>query len=77
MHVRLGLKLGVSSSRSRVRRPHLTGVANDTRHGSVDNDVGRDVKIGNTLVRVDHGETRTRSVDGIDGSKNFRLWKKY
>ena len=36
--------------------PHLARVANHGGHGGVDNDVGRDVKVGDAFVGVNHGE---------------------
>ena len=45
--------------------PHFTALPDHGRHGGVDNDIAGHVKIGNALVRVDHGQGRTRGERGL------------
>ena len=56
-----------------VRAPHLARLADDDRHGRVDDDVVRDVQVRDALVRVDHRERRARRVDGLDVGLDLRL----
>ena len=45
---------------------HLAALANHRRHGSINNNVGRYVQVGNTAVGIDHGQFRTMQVTGAD-----------
>lgn len=53
--------------------PHLSSVSDDVGHRSVDDNVGGHVQIGNSLGRVDHGQSRSFGVDLLDGSFDFFL----
>jgi hypothetical protein len=46
--------------------PHLAGGADHGGHGGVDDDVARDMEIGDALVGVDHGDGRAGRVGGLD-----------
>ena len=48
-----------------VGTPHLAALTDHRRHRRVDDDVVRRMKIGNTLGRVDHGQTRTVFLAGV------------
>ncbi|GAA2911205.1 hypothetical protein GCM10020221_03690 [Streptomyces thioluteus] len=50
-----------------VRAPHVAGGADHGRHRGVDDDVGRDVQVGDALVGVDHGEGRALRQLGVEG----------
>ena len=57
-----------------VRPPHLAAFAHDDRHGRVDDDVVRDVQVGDALVGVDHGQGRPGGIDGLDVILDLRLF---
>ena len=46
--------------------PHLTGVPDDDRHRGVDDDVARDVEVGDALVGVDHRQRGALLGEGVD-----------
>ena len=56
-----------------VLAPHLTGVADHCRHRGVDDDVARNVQVGDALDRVDHGHFRAMGVDLVDVMQDFFL----
>ena len=60
-----------------VRSPHLAGLANHRRHGSIDDHIAGHMQIGDALVRVNHRQLRPRLVAGFDvgldlGTLGFR-----
>ena len=59
-HNRLGV-LGLA-----VAAPHLTGVADHGRHGGVNDNVRRNVQVGDALDGIHHGHFRTVFVAGVD-----------
>ena len=42
-----------------IRPPHLARFADGCRHGRIDNDVARHVKIGNAVIGIHHCQIRT------------------
>ncbi len=46
--------------------PHLAGITNHDRHGGVDDDVVGNVQVCNTLIGIDHGQSRTLGVNSFD-----------
>ena len=57
-----------------VRVPHTTAVTNHIWHGSVNDDVGRDVQIGNAFARIDHGQFGACFIRRHDVSFHFGLF---
>ena len=55
-----------------VRAPHVAGGADHGRHGGVDDDVARDVQVGDALVGVDHGQRRALGELGVEGRLDLR-----
>ena len=46
--------------------PHLAAGADHGGHGGIDDDVARDVEVGDALVGVHHGEGGAVGVGGLD-----------
>ena len=51
--------------------PHLSRSADGRGHRCIDDDVARDVEIGNPLVRVHHGKIRTILIDTLNVCLDF------
>ena len=51
--------------------PHATGVADHCGHRGIDDDVARNVQVGDSLGGIDHGEIRARSECGVNGGLDF------
>src|SRR5699024_2499913 len=51
--------------------PHVAGGTDHRWHRSVDDDIGRNVQVGNTLVGVDHCQVRAVFQSGIESSLDF------
>ena len=46
--------------------PHLSTVADDNWHGGINDDIGGDVQVGDSLVTIDHREPGSVLVTGIE-----------
>ena len=64
-------RLGIM--KNTIRPPHHAGITNHRRHRSINNDVARYVKVGNSLIRINHSEFRTLFVARLDISNDFVL----
>ena len=58
-----------------VRTPHFPRVANDDRHGRVDDDIARHMQVRDALGRIDHRECRPILVHGLDVRLDFRPFR--
>jgi hypothetical protein len=50
--------------------PHLSGVADNNGNGSIDNNIRRDMEVGNSLSRVNHSNARSSLVASVEVSDN-------
>ena len=50
--------------------PHTAGVTNHCRHRSIDDDIARNVQVGDAFVGINHRQIRVGSVNGSDFSFN-------
>lgn len=50
--------------------PHLSGVTDNIGNGSIDNNIRRNMEVGNSLSRVNHSNTRSSLVASVEVSDN-------
>ncbi len=55
--------------------PHLTRIPNHCRHGGINNNIARDMKIGYAFITVHHSKIWSGGIDGIDFIGNFLFYQ--